>query len=56
MFHDLPERIQYRMRELEEIDRRDRRDGTQRIKRLRQIPPEVGRFISILAAAAPDGN
>lgn len=26
------------------------------MKRLRQIPPEVGRFIALLAAAAPDGR
>jgi caffeoyl-CoA O-methyltransferase len=44
------------MRELEQIDLRDRIDGTPRMKRLRQIPAEVGRFIAILAAAAPDGH
>ncbi len=44
-----------RMRELEEIDSRDRADGTPRLKRLRQIPPEVGKFIAILAASAPEG-
>ncbi len=56
MFHDIPERILSRMRELEQIDRRDRTDGMPRMKRLRQIPSEVGRFISILAATAPDGS
>lgn len=44
------------MRELEQIDSRDRTDGTSRMKRLRQIPSEVGRFIALLAAAAPDGS
>ena len=44
------------MRELEQIDLRDRNDGTPRMQRLRQISPEVGRFIAILAAAAPDGR
>ena len=44
------------MRELEQIDLRDRTDGTPRMRRLRQIPSEVGRFIAILAAAAPDGR
>jgi predicted O-methyltransferase YrrM len=44
------------MRELEQIDLRDRVDGTPRMKRLRQIPSEVGRFVAILAAAAPDGH
>lgn len=44
------------MRELEEIDARDREDGTTRMKRLRQIPAEVGRFVAVLAATAPDGR
>ena len=44
------------MAELERIDSRDRTDGTPRVKRLRQIPPEVGKFIAILAAAAPAGR
>lgn len=56
MFHEIPEKILSRMRELEEIDRRDRGDGTPRLQRLRQVPPETGRFIAILAAAAPDGD
>ncbi|HTT60602.1 MAG TPA: class I SAM-dependent methyltransferase [Bryobacteraceae bacterium] len=43
------------MRELEQVDQRDRADGTSRAKRLRQIPPEVGRFIAIMAAMAPAG-
>ena len=45
-----------RMRELEEIDRRDRADGTPRLKRLRQIPAQTGRFIALLAATAPAGH
>jgi len=44
------------MAELERIDSHDRTDGTPRMKRLRQIPPEVGKFIAILAAAAPAGR
>ncbi|MGA2350564.1 MAG: O-methyltransferase [Terracidiphilus sp.] len=56
MFHELPETILSRMRELERIDSRDRTDGTPRLERLRQIPPEVGRFIAILAASAPSGR
>jgi len=56
MFHDIPQTILTRMRELERIDLRDRADGTPRMKRLRQIPPEVGRFIALLAAAAPEGR
>lgn len=56
MFHAIPEVMLSRMRELERIDSRDRADGTPRLKRLRQIPPEVGRFIAILAASAPAGR
>jgi len=56
MFHDIPQAILDRMHELEQIDLRDRADGTPRMKRLRQIPPEVGKFIALLAASAPDGG
>jgi predicted O-methyltransferase YrrM len=44
------------MHELEVIDARDRTDGTLRMQRLRQITPEVGRFIALLAATAPAGQ
>jgi caffeoyl-CoA O-methyltransferase len=44
------------MRALEQIDARDRADGTPHSKRLRQISPEVGRFIAVLAASAPSGR
>ena len=56
MFHEIPERIAERMRELEAADARDRKDGTARMKRLRQVSPEVGRFIALLAASAPAGR
>jgi caffeoyl-CoA O-methyltransferase len=56
MFNDIPDRIMSRMKYLEEIDARDRSDGTTRMKRLRQISPEVGKFIALLAAAAPEGR
>ncbi|MFW9894643.1 MAG: O-methyltransferase [Candidatus Thorarchaeota archaeon] len=56
MFHDIPDKIVKKMQFLEEIDARDRNDGTPRLKRLRQIPPETGKFLSILAASAPDGK
>lgn len=56
MFHDIPQAIIERMRFLEDIDRRDRTDGTSRMHRLRQIPPETGRFIAMLAASAPSGE
>lgn len=44
-----------RMRYLETVDARDRKDGTPRLKRLRQIPPETGRFLALLLAGAPEG-
>ncbi len=56
MFADIPEEILSRMAELERTDSRDRTDGTPRMKRLRQIPPEVGKFIALLAASAPAGQ
>jgi predicted O-methyltransferase YrrM len=56
VFNDIPKKISGRMSELERIDSRDRTDGTPRMKRLRQISPEVGKFIAILAATAPAGH
>jgi caffeoyl-CoA O-methyltransferase len=44
-----------RMRELELRDEIDRTDGTERLRRLRQIPPGTGRFLALWAASAPDG-
>jgi len=40
---------------LEAIDAQDRLDGTPKVARLRQIPPETGRFLAFLAASAPPG-
>ncbi|UCD00814.1 MAG: O-methyltransferase [Promethearchaeota archaeon] len=56
MFHPIPQAIKQRMEYLEELDRQDRIDGTSRMERLRQIPPETGKFLSILAASAPNGE
>lgn len=55
MFNDLPQVIRIQMQRLEKIDTRDRIDGTARLARLRQIPPDTGRFIALLAASAPPG-
>mgnify|MGYP001431454240 CR=1 FL=1 len=55
MFHTLPPAIAERMRTLEELDAKDRLDGTPRLQRLRQIPPETGKFLALLAAGAPKG-
>lgn len=56
MFHDIPQTILERMHFLEAIDARDRTDGTPRMQRVRQIPPDTGKFLSILAAGVPTGN
>lgn len=56
MFHQISQAMRERMRYLEEIDGRDRADGTPRMQRLRQIPPETGKFLALLAAAAPPGK
>lgn len=56
MFHTIPEVIKKRMKYLEEIDSKDRLDGTPRMKRLRQIPPDIGKFLLIMAASAPNGD
>ena len=56
MFHRIPDVIKERMQYLEEKDQRDRLDRTPRMERLRQVPSETGKFISILAACAPRGQ
>ncbi|HUI65566.1 MAG TPA: class I SAM-dependent methyltransferase [Bacteroidota bacterium] len=55
MFHTIRPSMKARMEYLEAIDRRDRTDGTPRMRRLRQITPETGQFLAILAAGAPEG-
>jgi predicted O-methyltransferase YrrM len=56
MFHNIPQPVLDRMMKLEAVDARDRVDGTSRMKRLRQIPPETGRFLALMAAASPKGS
>lgn len=56
MFHDIPAAVAARMDELHEQDTRQRAEGMPRLQRLRQIPPEIGRFIALLAATAPPGR
>ena len=56
MLHNIPDVVSKRMKFLEDIDSRDRIDGTPRLDRLRQIPRETGKFLSILAASAPKGK
>lgn len=56
MFHNIPPEMRERMAFLEAVDSRDRQDGTPRRDRLRQVPPETGKFLAILAAGAPAGR
>ena len=56
MLHNIPDVVSKRMKFLEDIDSRDRIDGTPHLDRLRQIPRETGKFLSILAASAPKGK
>ncbi len=56
MFEAISAAMKARMEELEAIDTRDREDGTDISKRLRQVPPETGRFIALMASLAPPGR
>ncbi len=56
MFTDIPKAVLNRMKFLEEKDKEDRKDGTTHWHRLRQITPDTGRFIALMAAASPKGN
>jgi caffeoyl-CoA O-methyltransferase len=56
MFHPIRPSILQRMQYLEGIDAIDRQDNTPLLKRLRQIPPETGKFLAIMAASAPQGD
>jgi predicted O-methyltransferase YrrM len=56
VFHSIRQSILARMQYLEQIDTKDREDGTPRFQRLRQIPPETGKFLALLAASAPEGT
>lgn len=55
MFHSIRQSILDRMNHLEQLDAQDRVDGTPRTQRLRQIPPETGKFLALVAANAPEG-
>ena len=55
MFHNIPKAILQRMHYLESLNENQKLEGTPSLKRLRQVPPETGKFIAILAASAPKG-
>ena len=56
MFKEITEKMKSRMGYLENIDAIDRTNGTDRLMRLRQIPPETGKFIALLASNCPNGE
>lgn len=56
LFSEIPKPMLDRMAYLEERDRKDREDGTPNLKRLRQVPPETGMLLALLAASAPAGQ
>lgn len=56
MFHNVPNEIEERMGYLQSLDKQERAEGKPMLRRLRQIPPETGKFIALLAASAPEGN
>lgn len=56
MFHDIPTRVAERMRYLEEMDARHRREKLEHFDRLRQVPPQTGKFLALLASCAPEGT
>lgn len=55
MFHNIHPLITERMQYLEQIDAKDRKDETPRNRRLRQISPEMGKFLALLSANVPEG-
>ncbi len=56
MFHSIDDNILARMSFLEKLDTTDRIDGTERMKRLRQIPAETGKFLALMASMVPSGR
>jgi caffeoyl-CoA O-methyltransferase len=56
VFHDIPGAVLDRMRELEAMNSLDRADGSAQQIRLRQVPPETGRLLAVLASMAPPGD
>jgi len=55
VFHDIDDRMAKTMRHLEKLDAEQRRLHLPTPQRLCAVPPETGRFIALLAAAAPAG-
>ena len=56
MFHTIPDKIKKRMKYLENLNSYHRTQQMVHWQRLRQIPPETGQFLALLATAAPAGT
>jgi len=56
MFHNISHDIFDRMQFLEQLDAEHREKGLPSMQRLRQIPPDTGKFLALLEASAPDGT
>ncbi len=56
MFNSIPKEIKDRMAYLEKQDKKDRQNDTPMLQRLRQVPPETGKFIALMLAYSPKGT
>lgn len=56
MFEDIPKEVAARMHHLQTLDKEHRAANMRHVQRLRQIPPETGKFIALLAVLAPEGT
>lgn len=56
MFHTIPSAMKKRMAYLEELDRKHRSGGVPSNVRLRQVPPDTGKFLACMAMMAPAGR
>lgn len=56
MFHNIPKAIKERMSYLEKLSQKQKKENTPPMQCLRQIPPETGKFLALLAASAPEGT
>jgi len=56
MFNNIQQAVLERMQVLEALDARHRKEGFPKLQALRQVVPETGRFLALLAAGAPEGQ
>jgi caffeoyl-CoA O-methyltransferase len=56
MFSEITDHMFRRMRFLEKMDEEDRTGNKIAMQRLRQVPPQTGRFLALMAASCPAGD